>query len=405
MSPPRHGPAAGLAPGPACRARSRSATALALLLLCLSPQIGAAQRITGVRVQPTSPATLSPGDSVRVRFGYDIPARWGQVRIFVRPMTEGTLSSSYAASGSPLYSATGTGQAWFTIRSGTVSIDQIRIQVVDQSRNLLGERFVPVEMSFRAMRPPAIGEIRGVLTLANHTVSDVEAMPRSPTQLRPGDFVTTTFTYRTANPGGVRILVRPMTDGEPSPDYRASGSAVYPSGSGEGRGSFTIQRDGVTVDQLRLEMYTPDQDELLHQSFVPVSYRYGAVAPAPEEPEVRIMPNGSIEETFPDGGRRVTRADGRIVFYPPGDTIGMMMLAIQIPPALPPGEASTLDTEWVELMDAWLEDVAESLLEDIRRITPSEESMENYMTFEAENAATLYEIVDLRTRILERLVR
>ncbi len=404
MSPPRPEPA-GPAPGPVRRSRALSAASLALLLVSLSPQLGTAQRITGVRVQPTSPATLSPGDSVMVRFGYDIPARWGEVRIFVRPMTDGALSSNYAAGGSPLYSGTGSGRSWFTIRSGTAGIDQIRLQIVDQSRNLLRERFVPVELSFRAMRFPAIAEITGVLTLANHTVSDVDAMPTSPTQLRPGDFVTTTFTYRTTNAGGVRIFVRPMTDGEPSPAYRASRSPVYPSGSGEGRGSFTIQSDGVTVDQLRLEMYTPEGDELLHQSFVPVSYRYGAAAPAPEEPVVRIMPDGSIEETSPDGGRRVIRADGRIVFYPPGDTIGMMMLAIQIPPALPPGDASTLDAAWLELMDAWLDDVAESLLEDIRRITASEASMENYMTFEAENAATLYEIVDLRTRILERLVR
>lgn len=72
------------------------------------------------------------------------------LRIFVRPITDGSLTSSYSGHGSPLYllgNYSGTG--WFTINSVEVTVDSIRIQVknADQSA-IINDKFVPVAFHF-----------------------------------------------------------------------------------------------------------------------------------------------------------------------------------------------------------------------------------------------------------------
>ncbi|MBN1559509.1 T9SS C-terminal target domain-containing protein, partial [candidate division KSB1 bacterium] len=55
-------------------------------------------------------------------------------------------------------------------------------------------------------------------------------MPPSPVTLQLGEHLNVSFDYFTTNAGGVRIFVRPVTNGAPSPDYGAHGSPLYPAG-------------------------------------------------------------------------------------------------------------------------------------------------------------------------------
>lgn len=111
------------------------------------------------------------------------------------------------------------------------------------------------------------------------SVFDVQLAPVSPARLSNGEFVAVDFGYTTSEPGGVRIWARPFTSGAASPDYAASGSPIYPTGSGTGSADFTIQSGTVTVDQIRFQMWDPDQTRLLHEDFVSVDYVFEEAAP------------------------------------------------------------------------------------------------------------------------------
>lgn len=105
--------------------------------------------VENISMSPVAPATLTLGTQITIGFQYTSNEAGG-IRIFVRPMTAGALSGDYAASGSPVYSASsGSGTANFTIRNGPKTIDQIRFRVMnsDQS-NLLEEFFVVVDYTF-----------------------------------------------------------------------------------------------------------------------------------------------------------------------------------------------------------------------------------------------------------------
>jgi hypothetical protein len=53
---------------------------------------------------------------------------------------------------------------------------------------------------------------------------------------------------------------------------------LYPEGSGSGSGSFTIRSGNVTVDQIRIQMWTDGQTELLAEVKIDVNYQFEAAA-------------------------------------------------------------------------------------------------------------------------------
>lgn len=89
-----------------------------------------------------------------------------------------------------------------------------------------------------------------------------------------GEQITIKFEYSTDEAAGVRIFVRPVTNGELTRGYTASGSPVY-TGSGNGQSNFTINTDDVTVDEIRFRMTTADQSTVLREFYVPVHYEFG----------------------------------------------------------------------------------------------------------------------------------
>jgi hypothetical protein len=373
----------------------------------------AAQTVTEVTVTPSSPVTLHHGDSVKIGFVYVVPASAAPARIFVRPMTAGRLSPGYAASGSPPYRAgRGRGAAWFTIQTGQTTVDRLRVQMFDAGNRLVYQSLVPVRLTF-VVRPLVVRPDLGAARIVpRDSIMNVELLPSYPTALRPGERVTVLVRYRSSEAGGVRIFVDPMTGGSPTPRYAAGPSPVYGQGTGEAQGWFTIRSvpdSGITVDQVRIQIYSADRRRLLHESRVPVRYEYRAsLGAVSEEPERIIRDDGAIELRYPDGTRRIVHPDGTVSYCQseavPEERCPTPQYS-QIPPITPPDELTGADTVWLSTMNQWLEAVAERLLDQIRAAATTDTSVQRYLRFEAANAATLYERVDLRLRTLEHLHR
>ncbi len=160
-----------------------------------------------------------------------------------------------------MYSGTGNeAGAYFTITSGDTTVDHIRFQVknTDQTQ-ILSEFLVPVNYFFAA-----------------HSISNVIITPSSPEGLLNGEYVNVSFSYYTTEAGGVLIFPRPFTNGNTTPNYGASGSPVYPVGSGAGTGSFTITTGMVDVDSIRFEMVNTAQTTVLLDYFVPVNFFFSS---------------------------------------------------------------------------------------------------------------------------------
>lgn len=219
--------------------------------------------ITSIELDPGHPNIIGYGTNLTVNVDYSTTEPGG-VRIFARPFTDGALSPGYSASGSPLYPAgTGTASGTFTINSGPVLVDQIRIQMTNADQSvLLNETFIPVYFLFTDPR---------------YVVTFTQFNPLTPNILDHGSQVHQDFSYSLSGTSQARIFIRPLSYGELSPNYSASGSALYPVGSGTGSSNFTINSSPVIVDHIRIQMTNADQTLLLFEATVPVYYQFGPV--------------------------------------------------------------------------------------------------------------------------------
>jgi len=233
----------------------------AILLLAFAGP-GVCDYISNIHMTPASPACLLFNQQVTLNFDYSVTEAGGTL-IFIRPFSAGVLAPNYAAHPSETYPAgMGAGSAYFTIMAGDITVDQLRFQLksADQSRVLL-EFFIPVAYHF-----------------SSHAIENVHITPDSPSSMLFGQNVEITFDYTTSEPGGVNIFARPMTNGATTPEYGAHGSPLYPAGSGNGSGNFTISAGIAHVDNVRIQMYNSDQSQLLLEYFIPVDIHYAAHA-------------------------------------------------------------------------------------------------------------------------------
>ena len=219
----------------------------------------ASHSISNIELTPSSPASLTFNQNVDITFNYTTDEASG-VRIWARPFTNGSLTPNYAAHGSPVYPAgSGSATGYFTITSGDVIVDEIRFQMWDAGQTtLLLEFFVPVEYHFSV-----------------HSISNIILTPPPPAYFSFNQNVDITFNYTTDEASGVRIWARPYTNGSLTPNYAAHGSPVYPVGSGNGTGFFTITSGDVIVDEIRFQMWDASQTTLLLEFFIPVQYQFG----------------------------------------------------------------------------------------------------------------------------------
>ncbi len=197
-------------------------------------------------------------DNREMNFSYSTTESGG-VRIFPRPWTNGALTPSYAASGSPVYMGSGNASSTFTITTSNQRVDHVRFNVVnaDQSETLL-EFWSPVEYTF-----------------GNFLVEDIQLCPASPVRLENGAHVNINYFIYNDEGQDTRIFVRPMTNGSLTPGYAASGSPIYPAGNAAANDFFTINSGDVVVDQLRFLVTNADQSTTLAEYFIPVHYVFG----------------------------------------------------------------------------------------------------------------------------------
>lgn len=278
------------------------------------------------------------------------------------------------------------------------------------------------------------------------SVSITNLSPKSPARLSLNEDVTINFTYAINEPGGVRIYIRPVTSGRLTPNYSASGSPLYSSGRGRGTAHFTITEGTTTVDQLRVQVRSVQQQRLLFQFFVPVKFTFSSsltylkVIPKtfeipktlkviPEElqkgtPQDTTTKNDKIvkKAVKPDGTIEVYYADGTIMgiisedvryYIDPatGDTTFTQLLYSEVqgahqpadPPGLTANTPATVNKEWLTNLNAWIEYLGYQLLNRIN-LYLEEEAFQNYKTFEENNSSTIYEQVNLRYTFLEKLL-
>jgi hypothetical protein len=106
--------------------------------------------------------------------------------------------------------------------------------------------------------------------------SGIAFSPAPVATLQFGQHLDVSFNYNVTTPGGVLVFVRPFTGGHLTPSYAAGGGALCPVGSGSGSGYFTITAGDATIDEVRFQVYTPDQTTLLLEFFVPVLFYYSS---------------------------------------------------------------------------------------------------------------------------------
>ncbi len=209
----------------------------------------------------TRVAAFAHGEEVEIDFEYSI-SEAGGARIFVRPFSNGSLSPSYSASGSPLYTGDGVGTSTFTINNGEVLVDEIRFLITnaDQSETLR-EFYIPVTYHY---------SINGVNNFQFSTNLDIASFLL-------GEQVFIDFDYHINQMGGARVFIRPFTNGALTPGYGASGSGAY-TGTGSQTANFTINSGtNVHVDELRVVITNEDQSETLQTFFIPVNWYWSTV--------------------------------------------------------------------------------------------------------------------------------
>lgn len=206
-----------------------------------------------------TPNELQHKQRVSVSFKYRTNMTAG-VRIFVRPLTGGSLTPKYAAHASPLYKRSGSGAGWFTVTRGTPTVEKVRVQMWNAAQTkLLFKAVLPVHYKYRK---PA------------NLVRSIKLTPANPNVLRLGQNVNLTFKYATTDPSGVYIFARPLTGGLVTPGYGAHPSPLYPMGTGAASGWFTINDVAATVDEIQIRMVSADQSVTLLDAKIPVSYQF-----------------------------------------------------------------------------------------------------------------------------------
>ncbi len=261
------------------------------------------------------PRFVSNGTQKTVNFAYQTTLLAGAL-IFPRPVTNGELTANYAACGSGAYTGTGSGSCDYTITADNQRVDHIRFRAtnLDQSEILL-ELFYPTELIF-----------------GNYNIDRIITCPPSPARLAHGEPVNIGFQVNNLESGPSRIFTRPITEGELSPSYTASGSPSYPMGAGTGTDDFTITSGNVHVDQLRFKVTDNAQTATWAEYFLDVDYRFGEAQSvgvsspgAADRLTWSFGPNpfaneGSLQLTSPDNQQvtiSLTDALGRLVAYWP----------------------------------------------------------------------------------------
>ncbi|HPF36164.1 MAG TPA: FlgD immunoglobulin-like domain containing protein [Candidatus Krumholzibacteria bacterium] len=228
---------------------------LVLLLGGLLPGAATAAWIGNIAMDPEPGAHLHHGQRAYVTFDYEADQ---EVRFWVQPVYDGSVVSGYTWSGSAIYGpGAGAHTTWWSLPTDeTVSHYRIRMMSSDWSVTLL-QLDVP---AWYTVRPEGVWNVQ---------YSDAPSGT-----FRHEHFFTVSFDGYTDRAEGVRVFIRPFTDGALSPSYVASSTSI-PAGGGSGSSYFRLTTGNIRVDQLRFQIKSWDQTELIQEFFLPVDLQYG----------------------------------------------------------------------------------------------------------------------------------
>jgi hypothetical protein len=232
------------------RTPDRFVGTLLLLLALLLAGVVQAEYLGGITFDKTSPSFLPNGVHVDVSIDYKIDVAEGR-RVYVVPYTDGAPSPGYGVSGSVVYpQGTGTASAYFTILSGDVVVDHVRVYSRDPDFTETPlELFVPVYYEFGA-----------------HGIYNIQPNHSQYSRLPWDEDLIIDFDYGVDAPG-CKIYARPWNGSHLEPGYSASGSAdLPPSGSYSQNFSFDGDAD---ISHIRFRIFALDNQTLLDEFFVP----------------------------------------------------------------------------------------------------------------------------------------
>ena len=235
------------------------------------PEIGSVG-LTGTRVvyldESTTYTLTATNEAGRRDATVEVIVEEEEINLPVINYFEADPSTIFAGEGSTLsWSVSDATSVTIYPEIGSVGLTGTRVVYLDESTTYT------LTATNKAGSVDANAQVE-VIVPNEHSISNIQLDPPSPETLPITIQVEVTFDYATTETGGVRIFVRPYTDGSLTPNYAASGSPLYPTGQGKGEGDFTIQSKEVTVDQLRFQMLSADQSRVLYESFISVNYHF-----------------------------------------------------------------------------------------------------------------------------------
>ncbi len=173
-------------------------TVLGMLVLAGTSQ---AKYLGDIQFSYGTPSHLAFNQHVDVTIDYNV-TEVGGVRIFVIPLTAGSLTPNSAMSGLALIPAgSGTVSRYFTVLSGDFMVDQARVYMTnaDQSVVLL-DLYLDVQYHF-----------------ADHGIYNIQIDQDKWEYMAFSEDIAISFDYNTNEPGGVYIFARPVTEGMLTP--------------------------------------------------------------------------------------------------------------------------------------------------------------------------------------------
>jgi hypothetical protein len=240
--------------------RQPSLTLLTVLVLALVPALASANWLGGIEFSQPTPAYMQNDENVYVDIDYHVTDAGG-ARIFILPYTDGAPTPDYGVQGSTLVPAgTGTVSRFFRILSGSQHVDHVKVSMTNADQSV---QYVEIFVRASFFYGPS-----GIFNI------QYDQAPYS--CLMYGDDLNINFDYATSEAADVRIYARPITDGELSPGYSASGSALLPP-SGSYSQHFTFPDTDADVDHVRFQMWNGDQTEMLLEIFLPVDFLWRQV--------------------------------------------------------------------------------------------------------------------------------
>jgi len=245
--------------------------AIATMFLAVMASSAYADYLGDITVSKSSPASLPLNWTIEVACDYEWTGGVGkddpEVYINAIPLTNGSITPGTTYEGAGPYEP-GYGRVWptFTIQSGDVVVDEIQLtmKLAPPEFGTVLEVIIPVDLHF-----------------GPHSFQGMTYDFESPERMQFGQFVNIDFIWRTTHVGGHRIVIRPLTGGDYTPNLVTGGSAVITGNSGAVTRYFSVlqdEADFAEVDGIVFEIYNADWSVLLYEFIVPVSYHFGTTA-------------------------------------------------------------------------------------------------------------------------------